>query len=121
MSDALSDDGSDINQDESQEDVMTPAELIAKLEEVSSFQRKYHISHLEQLAVARQHVMALISPSVGVLTVVCPCVSLAGLAEREVLPGAAGEQVWGGGVRDGAADSHGKLSGEYLLLYGLHV
>lgn len=35
MSDALSDDGSDINQDESQEDVMTPAELIAKLEEVS--------------------------------------------------------------------------------------
>lgn len=35
MSDALSDDGSDINQYESQEDVMTPAELIAKLEEVS--------------------------------------------------------------------------------------
>lgn len=35
MSDALSDDGSDINLDESQEDVMTPAELIAKLEEVS--------------------------------------------------------------------------------------
>ncbi|KAF7199955.1 DNA replication complex GINS protein SLD5 [Nothobranchius furzeri] len=32
MSDALSDDGSDINQDDSQ-DVMTPAELIAKLEE----------------------------------------------------------------------------------------
>lgn len=35
MSDALSDDGSDINQDDRQEDVMTPAELIAKLEEVS--------------------------------------------------------------------------------------
>lgn len=34
MSDALSDDGSDHNQDDSQEDVMTPAELIAKLEEV---------------------------------------------------------------------------------------
>ncbi|GLD66801.1 DNA replication complex GINS protein SLD5, partial [Lates japonicus] len=33
MSDALSDDGSDLNQDDSQEDVMTPAELIAKLEE----------------------------------------------------------------------------------------
>lgn len=33
MSDALSDDGS-VNQDDSQEDVMTPAELIAKLEEV---------------------------------------------------------------------------------------
>ena len=35
MSDALSDDGSDVNQDDTQEDVMTPAELIAKLEEVS--------------------------------------------------------------------------------------
>lgn len=35
MSDVLSDDGSDINQDDTQEDVMTPAELIAKLEEVS--------------------------------------------------------------------------------------
>lgn len=35
MSDVLSDDGSEINQDDSQEDVMTPAELIAKLEEVS--------------------------------------------------------------------------------------
>lgn len=35
MTDALSDDGSDINPDDSQEDVMTPAELIAKLEEVS--------------------------------------------------------------------------------------
>lgn len=35
MSDALSEDGSDINQDDSQEDVMTAAELIAKLEEVS--------------------------------------------------------------------------------------
>uniref|UniRef100_A0A668RU88 DNA replication complex GINS protein SLD5 n=1 Tax=Oreochromis aureus TaxID=47969 RepID=A0A668RU88_OREAU len=33
MSDALSDDGSDFNQDDTQEDVMTPAELIAKLEE----------------------------------------------------------------------------------------
>lgn len=32
---SLSEDGSDINQDDSQEDVMTPAELIAKLEEVS--------------------------------------------------------------------------------------
>lgn len=37
MSDALSEDGSDINQDDTQEEVMTPAELIAKLEEVSSF------------------------------------------------------------------------------------
>lgn len=37
MSDALSDDSSDLNQDDSQEDVMTPAELIAKLEEVSLF------------------------------------------------------------------------------------
>lgn len=34
MSDVLSDDGSDINQDDSLEEVMTPAELIAKLEEV---------------------------------------------------------------------------------------
>ncbi|XP_026177460.1 DNA replication complex GINS protein SLD5 isoform X2 [Mastacembelus armatus] len=33
MSDALSDGGSDIQQDDSHEDVMTPAELIAKLEE----------------------------------------------------------------------------------------
>uniref|UniRef100_A0A3Q0SIM3 DNA replication complex GINS protein SLD5 n=1 Tax=Amphilophus citrinellus TaxID=61819 RepID=A0A3Q0SIM3_AMPCI len=33
MSDALSEDGSDFHQDDSQEDVMTPAELIAKLEE----------------------------------------------------------------------------------------
>ncbi|XP_056275464.1 DNA replication complex GINS protein SLD5 isoform X3 [Pseudoliparis swirei] len=33
MSDALSDDGSDVNHDDTQEDVMTPAELIAKLEE----------------------------------------------------------------------------------------
>lgn len=37
MSDALSDDGSDINPDETQEELLTPAELIAKLEEVSSF------------------------------------------------------------------------------------
>lgn len=37
MSDALSEDGSDINQDDTQEEVMTPAELIAKLEEVSLF------------------------------------------------------------------------------------
>ncbi len=35
MSDALSDAGSDINLDDTQEDVMTPAELVAKLEEVS--------------------------------------------------------------------------------------
>lgn len=35
MSDVLSDDGSDVDRDDSQEDVMTPAELIAKLEEVS--------------------------------------------------------------------------------------
>lgn len=34
MSDALSDDGSDVHQDETQEEVMTPAELIGKLEEV---------------------------------------------------------------------------------------
>lgn len=33
MSDALFDDECDVNQDDSQEDVMTPAELIAKLEE----------------------------------------------------------------------------------------
>ncbi|TNN57269.1 DNA replication complex GINS protein SLD5 [Liparis tanakae] len=33
MSDALSDDGSDVNHDDTQEDVMTPTELIAKLEE----------------------------------------------------------------------------------------
>lgn len=33
---------------------------------------------------------------------------LSGLVEREVLAGAAGEQVGGGGVCDGAADSHGK-------------
>lgn len=62
MSDALSDDGSDINQYESQEDVMTPAELIAKLEEVSSFKPKYSISQhtesREPLIVARRHVMA---------------------------------------------------------------
>lgn len=37
MSDALSEDGSDMNQDDTQEEVMTPAELIAKLEEVSLF------------------------------------------------------------------------------------
>lgn len=41
MSDALSDDGSDVNQDDSQEEVMTPAELIAKLEEVSCFNPKF--------------------------------------------------------------------------------
>lgn len=35
MSDALFDDECDVNQDDSQDDVMTPAELIAKLEEVS--------------------------------------------------------------------------------------
>lgn len=35
MSESLSDDGNGTNQDDSQEDVMTPAELIAKLEEVS--------------------------------------------------------------------------------------
>lgn len=43
----------------------------------------------------------------------CPhgsSLSPAGLAEREVLPGAAGEQVRGGGVCDGAADSHGKFT-----------
>lgn len=38
---------------------------------------------------------------------------LPGLAEREVLAGAVGEQVGGGGVCDGAADSHGNLGGEY--------
>lgn len=37
MSDGVSDDGSDINQDDTQEELMTPAELIAKLEEVRSF------------------------------------------------------------------------------------
>lgn len=35
LSDALFDGDSEVNQDDSQEDVMTPAELIAKLEEVS--------------------------------------------------------------------------------------
>lgn len=35
MADVLSDDGSGSGHDDSQEDVMTPAELIAKLEEVS--------------------------------------------------------------------------------------
>lgn len=33
MSDAVSDEGSDINQDDTQEELMTPAELIGKLEE----------------------------------------------------------------------------------------
>ncbi len=42
---------------------------------------------------------------------------LAGLAEWEVLTWAVGEQVGGGGVCDGAADSHGKKHGEYLLLW----
>lgn len=37
MSDVASDEGSDTNQDETQEEVMTPAELISKLEEVRSF------------------------------------------------------------------------------------
>lgn len=36
MSDAASDEGSDINQDDTQEELMTPAELIATLEEVSA-------------------------------------------------------------------------------------
>lgn len=31
----MSDEGSDTNQDDTQEELMTPAELIAKLEEVS--------------------------------------------------------------------------------------
>lgn len=35
MSDATFEDECDVSQDDSQEDVMTPAELIAKLEEVS--------------------------------------------------------------------------------------
>lgn len=35
MSDALFDDESEANQEDSHEDVMTPAELIARLEEVS--------------------------------------------------------------------------------------
>lgn len=35
MSDALFEDECQVNEDDSQEDVMTPAELIAKLEEVS--------------------------------------------------------------------------------------
>lgn len=39
MTDVLCDDGSDNVRDDSQEDVMTPAELIAKLEEVSRWQR----------------------------------------------------------------------------------
>lgn len=38
MSDALFDDDCDVNQDDSQEEVMTPAELIAKLEEVSRYE-----------------------------------------------------------------------------------
>lgn len=42
MSDGVSDEGSDINQDQddTQEELMTPAELIAKLEEVRSFQHR---------------------------------------------------------------------------------
>lgn len=40
MSDALFDDECDVNQDDSQDDVMTPAELIAKLEEVSRHGRR---------------------------------------------------------------------------------
>ncbi|XP_075895066.1 DNA replication complex GINS protein SLD5 isoform X2 [Nelusetta ayraudi] len=39
MSDAASDDGSDINQDDTQEELMTPAELIGKLEEEDNLQR----------------------------------------------------------------------------------
>lgn len=36
--------------------------------------------------------------------------SLTGLVEWEVLAGAVGEQIGGGGVRDGAADSHGDFT-----------
>lgn len=43
MTDVLSDDGSDSNHDDSQEDVMTPAELIAKLEEVSRCYQNYAV------------------------------------------------------------------------------
>lgn len=44
-----------------------------------------------------------------------------GLVEREVLAGAVGEQIGGGGVCDGAADSHGKFTGEYLRCCCSHV
>lgn len=61
MSDALSDDGSDMNQDDSQEDVMTPAELIAKLEEVSLFLTQFcdSVAKCCQPGVTRQHTLPL--------------------------------------------------------------
>lgn len=40
MSDVVSDEGSDTNQNDTQEELMTPAELIAKLEEVSVFRHR---------------------------------------------------------------------------------
>lgn len=48
-----------------------------------------------------------VTQSYSVFTVVF---TFSGLAEWEVLTGAAGEQVRGGGVCDGAADSHGEYS-----------
>lgn len=91
MSDSLSEDG--INQEEEEDEgVMTPAELISKLEEVR---------HINLLSVTTPCCKYFYS---------CVGVCLVGLAEWEILTGAAGEQVTGGGVCDGAADSHG----EYL-------
>lgn len=46
---------------------------------------------------------------------------MAGLAERKVLAGAAGEQVGGGGVRDGAADSHGEFASSRTRTDGAHT
>lgn len=42
--------------------------------------------------------------------------SLTGLVEWEVLAGAVGEQIGGGGVRDGAADSHGEFTAAAVFL-----
>lgn len=68
MSDALSDDGSDFNQDDTQEDVMTPAELIAKLEEVGQ---------IIPLTCRLFTSIRYSAPS----SLLCPCVSPTGLAK----------------------------------------
>lgn len=101
MSDALSDCGSDASHDGGQEDVMTPAELIEKLEEVSWIIIKYN-SDTQLNGQTRAF------PVCVVLNVISVCVS-AGLAQWEVLPGAVVEQIGGSGVCDGAAHSHGTL------------
>lgn len=99
MSDATFEGEFDVNQDDSQEDVMTPAELIAKLEEVSeTITRSFCLTTKCLTSAAVTGVAGLLSSS------------LAGLVEWEVLAGAVGEQIGGGGVRDGAADSHGEFT-----------